>query len=75
VEEGQVIGYVSSEPVKAQLSGVLRGLIRPGTFVTPNLKIGDIDPRGNASYCSRISEKAGAIAGAVLEAVMRTYNA
>jgi xanthine dehydrogenase accessory factor len=75
VEEGQVIGYVSSEPVKAQLSGILRGLIRPGTFVTPNLKIGDIDPRGNASYCSRISEKAGAIAGAVLEAVMRTYNA
>lgn len=75
VQEGQMIGHVSGEPVKAQLSGILRGLIRPGTFVTPNLKIGDIDPRGKASYCSSISEKAGAIAGAALEAVMRAYNA
>jgi xanthine dehydrogenase accessory factor len=74
VEEGQVIGYVSGEPVTARLDGLLRGLIRPGSFVTPNLKIGDIDPRGDASYCSRISEKARAIAGAVLEAIMRTYN-
>ncbi len=74
VEEDQVVGYVSGEPVKAQLNGILRGLIRPGTFVTQNLKIGDIDPRGDASCCLRISEKARAIAGAALEAIMRTYN-
>jgi xanthine dehydrogenase accessory factor len=74
VEEGDVVGYVSGEPVKAQLKGILRGLIRSGALVKPGLKIGDIDPRGNASYCSTISEKAGAIAGAVLEAIMRTYN-
>jgi xanthine dehydrogenase accessory factor len=74
VEEGQTIGFVSGEPVKARLTGILRGLIRPGTLVTAHLKIGDIDPRGDASFCVRISEKAGAIAGAVLEAIMRTYN-
>ncbi len=74
VKEGQVIGSVSDEPVKARLDGILRGLIRPGTFVTQHLKIGDIDPRGDTSYCFRVSEKARAIAGAVLEAMLRTYN-
>ncbi len=74
VEEGQVIGYVAEEPVSARLTGILRGLIRSGTSVTAHLKIGDIDPRGDDSYCVRISEKAGAIGGAVLEAIMRTYN-
>ena len=75
VEEGQLIGFVSSNPVTAGLSGILRGLIRPGSVVTPHLKIGDIDPRGNSSYCLTISEKARAIAGTVLEAILRTYNA
>ncbi len=75
VEEGQLIGLVSNKPVNARLNGILRGLIRPGTSVTPNLKIGDIDPRGNSSYCLTISEKARAIAGTLLEAILRTYNA
>lgn len=74
VAEGQVVGYVSGEPVKAVLDGVLRGLIRPGTPVRLNLKIGDIDPRGNPASCDTISEKARAIGGSVLEAVMRKYN-
>lgn len=74
VEEGQLVGYVAEESVRAGLTGILRGLIRQGTYVTRSLKIGDIDPRGDESYCIRISEKAGAIGGAVLEAIMRTYN-
>jgi xanthine dehydrogenase accessory factor len=74
VEEGQLIGNVSNAPVKAGLSGVLRGLIRPGTHVTRGLKIGDIDPRRDPSYCMTISEKARAIGGSVLEAILRTYN-
>lgn len=49
-------------------------MIRSGTRVTHGLKIGDIDPRGEASYCFSISDKARAIAGSVLEAVLRTYN-
>ena len=39
---------------------MLRGLIRPGTPVTRGLKIGDVDPRGNSTYCTTISEKARA---------------
>lgn len=74
VVEDQVIGYVSGEPVTTKLKGCLRGLIRPGSPVVRNLKIGDVDPRGNQAYCSTISEKARAISGAVLEAVLATYN-
>jgi xanthine dehydrogenase accessory factor len=38
------------------------------------LKIGDVDPRANPAYCDTISEKARAIAGAVLEALMMRFN-
>ena len=34
------------------------------------LKIGDIDPRGIKEYCMTISDKARAIGGGVLEAIM-----
>jgi xanthine dehydrogenase accessory factor len=58
-------------PVVAQCSGVIRGLIRHGTAVDRNLKLGDIDPLGRFELCTRISDKALAVAGGVLEAMMR----
>ena len=60
--------------VPARIDGVIRGLIRPGSQVSQGLKLGDIDPRGEVSYCYTISDKARAIGGSVLEAVLRTYN-
>ncbi|MBI5249892.1 MAG: EF2563 family selenium-dependent molybdenum hydroxylase system protein [Desulfomonile tiedjei] len=74
VTEGQIIGQAAGKPVKTRLAGILRGLIRPGSPVTLNLKIGDVAPRGDLEYCSTISEKARAIGGTVLEAVLRRYN-
>ncbi len=74
VKRGQEIGRVNGEQVTAGLDGTLRGLIRPGIYVTKDLKIGDIDPRGNPLYCKSISEKARAIAGAVLEAMLMKFN-
>jgi xanthine dehydrogenase accessory factor len=74
VTKGTVVGNVSGSPVEVTVTGVLRGLIRPGTRVTTDLKIGDVDPRGEPSMCLTISEKAGAIAGAVLEAILMTFN-
>ena len=59
--------------MKAAIDGVLRGLIRPDIAVTKGLKIGDIDPRGDRMYCETISEKALAIAGGVLEGILREY--
>jgi len=74
VAENQTVGHVNGSPVNCSIAGVLRGLIRPGTLVTPELKIGDVDPRGTQSYCRTISEKARAIAGSVLEAILIKYN-
>ena len=74
VIENETLGTVSGVQVQAGIAGVLRGLIRPNSKVTAGLKIGDIDPRGDVSYCHTISDKARAIGGSVLEAVMRVYN-
>ena len=71
VEEGQVVAVVSGQfPVVSLLSGVLRGLIRDGIQVTQGLKIGDVDPRDDASACFLVSDKALSIGGAALEALL-----
>jgi len=74
VLEGQVVGHVNGTPVSAGLAGVLRGLIRPGVEVFYGWKIGDVDPRGDAANCTTISEKARAIGGTVLEAILMRFN-
>ncbi|UCD82059.1 MAG: EF2563 family selenium-dependent molybdenum hydroxylase system protein [Desulfobacterales bacterium] len=74
VRQDQIVGSVAGNAVRSRIEGVLRGLIRPNIEVTQGLKIGDIDPRGDASYCYTISDKARAIAGSVLEAILRKYN-
>ncbi|MGB5986527.1 MAG: selenium-dependent molybdenum cofactor biosynthesis protein YqeB [Desulfobacterales bacterium] len=75
VDIGATIGTVNNEPILAQISGVLRGLIRDGTPLTPNMKVGDIDPRGRRRYCNTLSDKARGLGGAVLEAILERYNA
>lgn len=70
VRKGEIIGEISGQTVAAQIAGIIRGLIRDGLFVGLNAKLGDIDPRGEPSYCTTISDKANAIAGGVLEACL-----
>ncbi len=74
VKAGDILGTVAGQKVTAEIDGVLRGLIQPGTEVGEGLKIGDIDPRGEAIYCSTISDKARALSGSVLEGIMRSFN-
>lgn len=74
VEAGAVIAEIETEngcvPVKASLSGLLRGLIRDGYPVTNGFKIADIDPRKEElQNCFTISDKARCIAGSVLEVI------
>jgi len=62
---------IGETPVKATVSGILRGIIRDGYPVTAGLKIADIDPRkSEKENCFTISDKARCIAGSVLEAVL-----
>jgi len=70
LEEGQLIGEVSGQPVKAPFRGVLRGLIHPSVELAPGMKIGDVDPRDDPRYCTLVSDKSLAIAGGVIEAIL-----
>ena len=74
VRGNDLIGDVDGCEVHSRIDGIIRGLIRNGTLVKEGLKIGDIDPRCRAEYCHAISDKAWAIAGSVLETIMRVYN-
>lgn len=71
VEKDQVIAMVGDTPVKAAISGVIRGLIRDGYPVFEGMKIADIDPRAEQKKnCFTISDKARCIAGGVLEVLL-----
>ena len=71
VKKGQEIARVGGVPVFATIDGVLRGLIRAGYPVTEGLKIADIDPRSEqVAYCDTVSDKARAIGGGVVEALL-----
>lgn len=71
LEAGQVIAKVNGMPILAPFAGVLRGLIRPGLHVPQGLKVGDLDPRDRREYCFLVSDKALAIGGGVLEALLK----
>lgn len=74
VKKGDIVGYVDDLEVQARIDGVLRGLIHPESKVRQRSKIGDIDPRGEEAFCTTISDKARAIAGSVIEAILRVLN-
>ena len=71
VEQNEIAGFVGTEPMRCQISGVLRGLLADGTPVHRGMKAGDVDPRGEVSYWQLVSDKALAIGGGVLEAILR----
>lgn len=74
VEAGQVVATVDGQPVIAEISGVIRGLLPEGLSVPPQMKAGDVDPRCRREHCFQISDKSLAIAGGVLEAVFTADN-
>jgi xanthine dehydrogenase accessory factor len=74
VKKGDILGTVGDTPVGSPLSGLVRGLLTDGISVSPRFKIGDVDPRGASVDWKTISDKANAIAGGVLEAMLRLSN-
>jgi xanthine dehydrogenase accessory factor len=72
VKKGETVMFVNDTPVQAPFDGLLRGLIRE-IHVETNEKIGDIDPKATKEYCYIITEKARAIGGGVLEAIMHFF--
>jgi xanthine dehydrogenase accessory factor len=71
VQVGEVVAVIGNQyPVISGISGVLRGMIHTGLNVSKDLKIGDIDPRDQHEFCFLVSDKALAVGGAVLEAIL-----
>lgn len=71
VKAGDIVARVNGQGIYAKIDGIVRGLIRDGTYVTKGFKVGDLDPRvKELKNCFTISDKAMAIGGAVLESIM-----
>ncbi len=56
--------------IRAPFAGRLRGMIHPSVAVTPGMKIGDVDARAARDFCFTVSDKALAVAGGALEAIL-----
>lgn len=70
VEKGETVAQVGGKPVIAQINGLLRGLLFAGLPVQEGMKVGDVDPRGAIIDWRAISDKARAVSGGVLEALL-----
>lgn len=70
VEKDDICGYVDGVPMRSQMPGIVRGLLQRGVYVHKGMKMGDVDARSQQPYCFTVSDKARAIGGGVLEAIM-----
>ena len=75
VKKGDTVGFVETEdsrvPMNSLLDGTLRGLLADGVPVYEGMKSGDVDPRDCYEYCFTVSEKALAVGGGALEAILK----
>ncbi|OUO60222.1 selenium-dependent molybdenum cofactor biosynthesis protein YqeB [Olsenella sp. An270] len=70
VAAGDVCATVGGEPMRATIDGVVRGLLQAGVPVHKGMKCGDVDPRCHPEYIENASDKALAVGGGVLEAIL-----
>lgn len=71
VKQDDIIAYIDDTKIYAGINGILRGIIKDGYEVYERMKIADVDPRlDEYENCFTISDKAKAISGGVLEAML-----
>ena len=70
VTAGETVALVDGVPLITEIAGIVRGLLADGVPVKAGMKSGDIDPRADKAHCYSISDKARAIGGGVLEAML-----
>jgi xanthine dehydrogenase accessory factor len=70
VEAGQTIAHVGDSPIKAPMTGVLRGIVHHEVVVEVGTKLIEVDPR-HESQCFGLGERPRAIAAGVLRAIER----
>lgn len=74
VAAGQIVAKVGDAPVYGAIGGIVRGMLAEGIVVPKGFKCGDIDPRCEKDHCFTVSDKARAVGGGVLEAIMRRMD-
>ena len=75
VHAGTVCGEVAGKAMVATIDGVVRGLLQAGVTVRRGMKSGDVDPRCEAAFIRTTSDKASAVGGGVLEAILHLTGA
>lgn len=70
VKQNQVLGTINETQILAPFDGVVRGLLKSGVYISLGGKVGDVDPRGDCRLCELVSDKAFAVGGGVLEALL-----
>lgn len=75
VRAGTACGMVAGRPMVATIDGVVRGLLQDGVEVKRGMKSGDVDPRCRPEYITMASDKALAVGGGVLEAILNLTGA
>ena len=75
VQPGDVAGEVDGQPMRCTIGGVVRGILPDGTPVHKGMKSGDVDPRCRPEYCTTASDKALAVGGGALEAILHLTGA
>ena len=73
VQAGETVAFINGVPVVTTIEGMVRGMLFSGLEVKQGMKVGDVDPRGPGANCHSISEKARAIGGGVLEAILHLW--
>lgn len=70
VQPDEIVAYVDEEPVRCLIGGTLRGILPEGAVVYAGMKSGDVDPRCQMDHCFCASDKALAVGGGALEALL-----
>ena len=73
VKAGDLVAWVGEHPVRTTIAGVLRGIVHDGVLATADLKLADVDPRGDVRACFTLSDKSRTISGTVLEAILNRF--
>jgi len=69
VFKGVVLGRLDGLPVLSPLDGILRGIVRDGSEVSPGVKLIEVDPRGRNAQWTGMDDRSRTIAMATLDAI------
>ncbi|MDL2218650.1 EF2563 family selenium-dependent molybdenum hydroxylase system protein [Christensenellaceae bacterium OttesenSCG-928-M15] len=70
VAAGDLVAKVDGREVRCEIGGILRGILPDGIMVYDKMKCADVDPRCEVGHCYSASDKARAIGGGVLTALL-----